>query len=71
MPVEKEHHVETASTNPSLEKVTDVDNILEKRAVRKLDWAILPVMTMYYLLSFLVRFKFFFDCAFYLPLNPK
>lgn len=27
----------------------------EKRAVRKLDYTILPVMTMFYFLSFLVR----------------
>ncbi|KAF9018653.1 MFS general substrate transporter [Hymenopellis radicata] len=55
MSVEKEHHIETGSPSPSLEKVTDADDLLEKRAVRKLDWAILPVMTMYYLLSFLDR----------------
>lgn len=28
--------------------------LLERRALRKLDYAILPVMTMFYLLSFLV-----------------
>jgi len=32
-----------------------VDSDLERRAVRKLDYTILPVMTMFYLLSFLVR----------------
>lgn len=29
----------------------------EKRAVRKLDYTIIPVMTMFYFLSFLVRHK--------------
>jgi len=32
-----------------------VDTELERRAVRKMDYTILPVMTMFYLLSFLVR----------------
>ncbi|KAF9003195.1 MFS general substrate transporter [Hymenopellis radicata] len=41
-----------SSTNsPSTETLLN----LEKRAVRKLDYAILPVMTMFYLLSFLDR----------------
>lgn len=31
------------------------DPDLERRAVRKLDYTLLPVMTMFYLLSFLVR----------------
>ena len=32
-----------------------VDSDLERKAVHKLDYTILPVMTMFYLLSFLVR----------------
>lgn len=33
----------------------EIDAQEEKRAVRKLDYALIPLMTMFYLLSFLVR----------------
>jgi hypothetical protein len=42
-----------SQTPGSSEALHDKD--LERMAVRKLDYSILPVMTMYYLLSFLVR----------------
>ena len=35
-------------------KARPIDAEAEKRAVRRLDMAVLPIMTMYYLLSFLV-----------------
>lgn len=38
--------------------LSDAERLLEKNAVRKLDWAVLPLMTMYYLLSFLVSHKY-------------
>lgn len=34
--------------------VKPIDPILEKKAVRKLDLTIIPIMTLFYLLSFLV-----------------
>ena len=32
-----------------------VDPIAERRAVRKLDWCLIPIMAVFYLMSFLVR----------------
>ncbi|KAL0571337.1 hypothetical protein V5O48_010619 [Marasmius crinis-equi] len=53
----KESREEVASESSDLQKleVTTTDEQAEKRAVRRLDFAILPIMTMYYLLSFLDR----------------
>lgn len=50
-----------ASTNASSEwesprDIYPLDSIAEKQAVRKLDLTILPLMTLFYLLSFLVGF---------------
>ena len=46
-----------------------VDSIPEKRAVRKLDLTILPVMTLFYLLSFLVSSKIYLPTS-YLCSSP-
>lgn len=37
--------------------VKPIDPILEKKAVRKLDLTIIPIMTLFYLLSFLVSMR--------------
>ena len=37
-------------------KTVRIDPIEERRAVRKLDWCIIPIMSMFYFLSFLVSF---------------
>lgn len=49
------------STSSAVEKITDekaalldVDPAEERRVVRKLDYCLIPMMTMFYLLSFLV-----------------
>jgi hypothetical protein len=46
--------VEWQTSSSSEASITSADRELERRAVRKLDYTILPVMTMFYLLSFLV-----------------
>lgn len=43
------------TSSPSAVGLTEKERLLERKAVRKLDYAVLPVMTMFYLLSFLVR----------------
>ena len=40
--------------NESIRGNRSIDSILEKRAIRKLDYLLMPIMTMFYLLSFLV-----------------
>ena len=37
------------------ESLLDIDPAYEKKVVRKLDFCLIPLMTMFYLLSFLVR----------------
>jgi hypothetical protein len=63
--MERMNAVPTKSADPQTSSLSDaseellVDKRLERRAVLKLDYTVLPVMTMLYFLSFLVS-RFFF-----------
>lgn len=52
--VEKPLDVEKSETRSELSGSFVPDPKLERSAYRKLDWYVLPVVTMFYLLSFLV-----------------
>ncbi|KAK1223469.1 hypothetical protein PQX77_013658 [Marasmius sp. AFHP31] len=53
----KESKEDVSSQSSALQvlEATPIDAEAEKRAVRRMDMAVLPIMTMYYLLSFLDR----------------
>jgi len=56
---------EKASSGEKDTSMESVDEAEIRAAVRKLDWTILPIMTMFYFLSFLVRRIFKHDPPFF------
>ncbi|KAF9000861.1 major facilitator superfamily domain-containing protein [Cyathus striatus] len=56
-PDPEKHGIDSSigSTNDSVDPALNVDPAFEKRVWRKLDWSILPVVAIFYLLSFLDR----------------
>ncbi|KAF9025133.1 MFS general substrate transporter [Hymenopellis radicata] len=46
---------ESRTSSPSAGELSEKERLRERKAVRKLDYAVLPIMTMFYLLSFLDR----------------
>ena len=49
----------SSTPEPLTTELSEVDLQLERQAVRKLDYTILPIMSLFYLVSFLVCFWLF------------